>query len=293
MPRLVCLGIVFVLLLFPTICMAAEGGHANGGEHGAGQLDIPYVAIIPFVGLLLSIAVLPLVAEKFWHSNRNRGIVSGLFALPIVCYLLYLEYIVGQPGLHALLESLEEYVAFIVLLGSLYTISGGIVLKLNVQPKPWVNLLILAIGAVLANLIGTTGASMLLIRPYLRINKMREHTRHLPIFFIFVVSNLGGLLTPLGDPPLFLGFLRGVDFFWTMQLWPQWLVANLIVLFVFLCWDTIAYLREPNRFEWYADIDQTQPTFGLRGVINFLLFVGVLSAVLLQSSKSANRHQSI
>src|SRR5439155_5213401 len=122
-----------------------------------------------------------------------------------------------------------QYCSFIVLLGSLYTISGGIVLRGDIQGKPHTNTAFLALGAVLANLIGTTGASVLLIRPVLRINRERRNTRHLPVFFIFMVSNLGGLLTPLGDPPLFLGFLYGVPFFWTLTLWREWAVVNGIV----------------------------------------------------------------
>jgi Na+/H+ antiporter NhaD/arsenite permease-like protein len=119
-----------------------------------------------------------------------------------------------------------QYASFIILLGSLYTVSGGIILRGSLRGRPQTNVCFLALGAVLGNLIGTTGASMLLIRPVLRINSGRKHTKHLPIFFIFIVSNLGGLVTPLGDPPLFLGFLNGIDFFWTAQLWPQWLTRT-------------------------------------------------------------------
>src|SRR5207253_1683910 len=139
----------------------------------------------------------------WWHHNRNRAQVSAGFALPVVAYLVYLQLLGGQETLPALLHEIKNYLLFIILLGSLYTVSGGIALLGDLQARPLTNTMFLAGGALLANLIGTTGASVLLIRPVLRINQQREHTRHLPVFFIFVVSNLGGLLTPLGDPPLF------------------------------------------------------------------------------------------
>lgn len=271
------------LLFSPAQVLAAANIPAGGHP-----LHVPIWTVAPFVGLLLAIAILPLVAEHFWHNNRNRALVSGLFALPVIVYLV----LQGAAGVHALEHALIEYIDFIILLWSLYTISGGIALHLNVKPTPLVNGILLSIGAVLANLIGTTGASMLLIRPYLRINHSREHKAHLPVFFLFMVSNLGGLLTPLGDPPLFLGFLRGVDFFWTMQLWPEWLAANAIVLMIFLVWDTVAATRErdPRAF-----IEQGQPpeaatnafTFGVEGLINLFFLGGVIGAVLLQSAAVA------
>src|SRR5262249_39848596 len=144
-----------------------------------------------------------------------------------------------------LLHQLQHYASFIILLGALYTISGGIVLRGDIEGRPLTNAAILLVGTVLANFIGTTGASVLLIRPFLRINQERRHTRHLPVFFIFLVSNLGGLWPPRGAPPLFLGFLNGVSFFWTLSLWPHWLLANGAVLAVFIAWDWIAYAREP------------------------------------------------
>jgi len=177
---------------------------------------------------------------------------------------------------------LEEYVAFICLLGSLYTISGGIVIGGSLRGHPINNVAILGFGTVLANFIGTTGASMLLIRPILRINQTRQRRMHIPLFFIFTVSNLGGLLTPLGDPPLFLGLLRGVPFFWTLQLLPQWLLANGIVLSMFFIWDSIAYLREPSP-EVLEDYPSGEPLLHVRGVINVALLGGVVGVVLLQS----------
>jgi len=165
------------------------------------ELHVHPISIVPFAVLLLSIAILPLVTGHFWHKNSNKLIVALSLSAPVLAYLVFL----GAPGVHGLSESLLEYVQFIALLASLYTVSGNIVLEGDLEPSPAVNLGLLALGAVLANFIGTTGASMLLIRPYLKINARRKFKGHLPVFFIFIVSNLGGLLTPLGDPPLFLG----------------------------------------------------------------------------------------
>jgi Na+/H+ antiporter NhaD/arsenite permease-like protein len=179
-----------------------------------------------------------------------------------------------------LAHEVKNYGAFIVLLASLYIVSGGIRITGDVRGLPTTNAAFLGSGAVLANLIGTTGASVLLIRPVLRINKQRQHTAHLSIFFIFIVSNLGGLLTPLGDPPLFLGFLHGVDFFWTLRLWPHWFVTNGIVLILFLIWDTIAYARE-NPQAIQRDISAIEP-LAIKGKIGLIFLAGIMAAVLLQ-----------
>lgn len=267
---------LIVLLLLPTI--AAAAADANGHA----QLDIPIWMIVPFVGLLLAIALLPMVAGHFWHSNVRKALVSTLFALPVIAFL----YTTGQPGIDALLRGLQEYSSFIVLLFALYTIAGGIVIEGDLEGTPWTNTLTLAFGAMLANLIGTTGASMVLIRPVLRMNSRRTRTTHIVVFFIIAVSNLGGLLTPLGDPPLFLGFLHGVKFFWTLDLWPQWALANGLVLAVFLLWDTIAWFREPRMYGSPAhpvDRELVTGPIRVRGPVNFVLLAGVLAAVLLQS----------
>src|SRR5206468_3368137 len=148
-------------------------------------------------------------------------------------YLIAMGPATGGETVRRLNHELVEYASFIILLASLYTVAGGIALTGDVRPRPLTNVAILAIGAVLSNAIGTTGASVLLIRPFLRVNTGRTRARHLPIFFIFIVSNTGGLLTPLGDPPLFLGFLKGVDFFWTLSLWREWLFVNSVLLALF------------------------------------------------------------
>jgi Na+/H+ antiporter NhaD/arsenite permease-like protein len=204
-------------------------------------LALPFWTVLPFAGLLLSIAILPLLTPHFWESNRNRGIVAAAFALPVAVYLVAVH---GAAGLHELLEKGKEYSSFILLLGALFVVTGGIRVKGSLSGTPLLNTTLLAIGAVLANAIGTTGASVLLIRPLLRANQPRVRKTHIIVFFIFVVSNCGGLLTPLGDPPLFLGFLKGVPFAWTFRLWKGWLLVNGLLLFIFNIWDQIVFARE-------------------------------------------------
>ena len=175
--------------------------------------SLPLFAVIPFALLLLAIAVLPLVWGHPWEKLRHKAAVSWGLAAPVALWFLR-----NDPG--HLGHTMVEYVAFIALLGSLYIISGGVLISGDLRATPRVNTTFLLIGGVLANLIGTTGASVLLIRPLLETNLERERKLHIPIFFIFVVGNVGGCLTPLGDPPLFLGFLRGVPFTWTFGLFP-------------------------------------------------------------------------
>jgi Na+/H+ antiporter NhaD/arsenite permease-like protein len=240
------------------------------------ELHVPLVAAVPFAVLLALIAILPLVREHWWHHNRNKGIIAAIIGIPTAIYLLL------QPhGAAALWHGVEEYLAFIIMLAALYTISGGILVTGNLVAKPTTNVAILAIGAVLANLIGTTGASMVLLRPILRANHERKHRSHIPIFFIFIVSNCGGLLTPLGDPPLFLGFLQGIDFAWTLRLWPQWLFVNGLLLLAFLVWDMAAMKRE-SAGTLKRD-EQTYHPIGVLGLrLNAPLLLGVVGAVILK-----------
>jgi Na+/H+ antiporter NhaD/arsenite permease-like protein len=207
----------------------------------AHALALPYWTVLPFAGLLLSIALLPLVTPHFWESNRNKGVVAALFALPLAIYLLSAH---GKAGLHELLEKAREYTSFILLLGALFAITGGIRVRGSLSGTPLLNTALLGLGALLANAIGTTGASVLLIRPLLRANAPRERKTHVVVFFIFVVSNCGGMLTPLGDPPLFLGFLKGVPFGWTFRLWTGWLLVNGLLLLIFNVWDQFVFARE-------------------------------------------------
>ena len=255
------------------------------------MLEVHPAAVAPFVLLLLAIAILPLVAGSFWHSNFRKLLVSCALAAPVVAYFFWLQW-QGQPAVEKLEGSLLEYLDFIVLLVALYTVAGGVVVDGMIRPSPLTNTLVLAVGAVLANFVGTTGASMLLIRPMLRMNAGRISNRHIPVFFIFIVSNLGGVLTPLGDPPLFLGFLRGVDFFWTLNLLPHWGVAVGCVLLIFFMVDCWTIQGEP---EWavtgrgsQTDSDVYTGLLRLRGLINFVFLAGILAAVLLQSRAVAD-----
>jgi len=192
----------------------------------------------PFVMMLVSIAILPLAAPRLWESNVHKLGVAALLGLPVL--LLYLR---DDPS--ALVHTGRDYLSFIVLLGSLFVVSGGILATGDLEATPRTNTAFLAVGSVLASLIGTTGASVLLIRPLLSTNQERTNVAHTVVFFIFIVSNTGGCLTPLGDPPLLLGYLRGVPFTWTLRLLPHWLVVNGLLLAVYYLWDRRARAREP------------------------------------------------
>jgi len=236
--------------------------------------SVSLYAGLPFIVVLLLIAIMPLACHRFWDNNRNKAIVITLISLPMFIYL-----ITTMPV--ELGHSIKDYASFIILLASLFIISGGILMTGDLQATPRVNTMFLLVGAVIANLIGTTGASMLLIRPMLRTNSERKRTGHIPVFFIFVVSNIGGCLTPLGDPPLFLGYLKGVPFKWTFGLLPEWLITLAIVLTVFYVWDRIAYRKE-RAAEIRRDIALMQP-LGFQGKINLLFLGGVIAAVSFQT----------
>ena len=247
---------------------------------------LPVWSVIPFAGLLLSIALLPQLAAKFWHKLSNQFLVAIAWSAPVGAYLAWLGWShhddVGHGALHALQHAGLEYLSFIMLLGSLFVISGGIHIAGDLPGRPWVNTAFLAVGAVSSNLVGTTGASMLLIRPVLHTNLERRNTWHIPLFFIFLVSNVGGALTPIGDPPLFLGYLRGVPFGWTLfALWPQWLFTVGVLLAMFFALDTYMYRREsPERIQ---QDNRTIKPLKFRGSINFVFLLGVVAAVLLLS----------
>lgn len=264
------MGATVVLLVHAALGNAADGA----------PLDLPAWSVLPFALLLLCIAILPLVAEHWWHKNRNKALVSAAVTVPVALYLAVVHFTSAQPALAALGHEMLKYASFVILLGSLFVVSGGIVLHGDPAPTPWINTTFLAAGAVLANLIGTTGASVLLIRPLLRINKPRRNVRHLPIFFIFIVSNVGGLLTPLGDPPLFLGFLNGVPFTWTLTLWREWLLVNGLVLALFLAWDRLAFRGEPAEIK-NARFEKARP-LRIEGLLNLPLLAGVIAGVLTQ-----------
>jgi Na+/H+ antiporter NhaD/arsenite permease-like protein len=239
--------------------------------HSLGQ-TMPLWTVVPFVGLLLSIALLPLRAPHFWESHKNKALVAALWSLPIAVFFLF-----RAP--HELVLSMKDYASFLLLLTALFIISGGIVLKGDLKATPEVNTLFLLIGAVLANFVGTTGASMLLIRPLLQTNSERKHTIHIPIFFIFLVSNIGGCLTPLGDPPLFMGLIKGVPFFWTLRLFPLWALMVGGVLLMFTIYDSAQYRKEANR-DLIRDRQRIVP-LRLAGTINLVWIAGVVAAIFL------------
>jgi Na+/H+ antiporter NhaD/arsenite permease-like protein len=220
--------------------------------------------------MLLAIAVLPLATPGFWESNLRKLGVAALLACPVL--LLYLR---AHP--QALLHVASDYVSFIVLLGGLFVISGGVMLEGDLEATPRTNAAMLAAGALLASFVGTTGASMLLIRPLLQTNRERKHVTHTVVFFIFLVSNVGGCLTPLGDPPLFLGYLQGVPFLWTLRLVLPWFFTVALLLAVYYVWDRRAHaLEAPSDLR--RDFYEVRP-LRLAGKENLLLLGGVLAAV--------------
>jgi Na+/H+ antiporter NhaD/arsenite permease-like protein len=237
-------------------------------------MHFPLWSIAPFLLMLLSIALVPLMFAGWWDKNSNKLLLSAGLSLPVLAVAL-------PAGGHLLVESLVDYFSFMVLLGALFIISGGIYIKGEFAGTPLVNTGFLLVGALLANVIGTTGASMLLIRPYLRANHKRQRRAHLVVFFIFVVSNIGGLLTPLGDPPLFLGFLRGVPFEWTLTLFPIWATALAAVLVVFNIYDQYVFNREDVETPG-ALVEDVQPRRRLHveGKRNFVYLLGVMAAAI-------------
>ncbi len=231
---------------------------------------------IPFAGLLLSIAVMPLLLPWFWHHHFGKVSAAWTLAFFLPFALIFGPGLAGASLVHALVA---EYIPFIILLTALFTVAGGIFIRGNLHGSPGLNTGLLLIGAVLASFMGTTGASMLMLRPLIRANDNRLHTAHIVVFFIFIVSNAGGALTPLGDPPLFLGFLKGVDFFWTVKhIFPEalFLIGSLLAIFYAL--DHWYY-----RKEGVQPVDPTPDTgrLGFDGAFNFVLLAGVAALVLL------------
>lgn len=234
-------------------------------------------SVLPFLALLLAIAILPLVAGHWWESNKNRAIVAAVLSVPIVLYLL-LAF--GAAGAQELAHKGHEYLSFIVLLGALFVISGGVFVGGSLSGTPLVNTGVLAFGAMIASFVGTTGASVLLIRPLLRANAARQRKVHIVVFFLFVVSNCGGLLTPLGDPPLFLGYLKGVPFGWTLQLWKEWLLVNGVLLVLFHVWDERVLNKEDleRPGSQLEDVQHHAP-LRIEGGLNFLFLLGVVATI--------------
>ena len=264
--RIACAGLAACALL-PGLALAADfDGRQLSPAWG-----------IPFAGILLSIALMPLLAAQFWHHHYGKVAAAWALAFLLPFAVVFGPQVAGVAFVHALLA---EYIPFVILLTALFTVAGGIYIRGNLHGSPGLNTAILGIGAVLASFMGTTGASMLLIRPLIRANDNRRHKAHVVVFFIFIVSNAGGSLTPLGDPPLFLGFLKGVEFFWTVRhIFPEtlFLVGSLLAIFYLL-----------DRWFWRTreevlPVDPTPDTrsIGFDGARNFWLLGGIVGLVLL------------
>ena len=235
---------------------------------------------IPFAGILLCIALCPLLTPQFWHHHFGKvaAFWALLFLIPFA--LLFGAGAAGVALVHALLA---EYIPFVILLTALFAVSGGIYIKGNLHGSPLLNTSILAIGAVAASFMGTTGASMLLIRPLIRANDNRQHKMHVFVFFIFIVSNAGGSLTPLGDPPLFLGFLKGVDFFWTAKyIFPETLFVVGSLLAIFYAMDFYYYHKREEVLKF--DPTPDSKSIGFDGKANFILLFGVMGLVLMSGT---------
>ena len=265
------LVLVFCVLCFPAF--AAENAHH--GSHGTMNLGeiLSLYSTIPFIGILLSIALFPLFAPEFWHHHFGK--VSAFWAAVIAVPLL-VTY--KGAALHSFLHILiADYIPFIILLWGLFTVSGGILLRGTLRGTPVVNTIMIIIGTVLASWMGTTGAAMLLIRPFLKANNHRKERAFMVVFFIFLVANIGGALTPVGDPPLFLGFLHGVPFFWTFHILPHMVFAVLILLALYFAMDTFYYRREGITRE--IDKEEKEP-LRLVGSYNFIFLAGIVGSVI-------------
>ncbi len=273
---LLTLGLLLVLV-FPGTAFANEA-LVEALESGTPLGDLlPLWSIIPFVGMLLSIAICPLVCGEWWEEKKWIAVAfwSLLLIVPFT-----IAFGVGESATQLVEKILLDYVPFITLLLGLFVVSGGIVLRGNLAGSPKVNCILLLIGTLLASWIGTTGASMLLIRPLLRANHWRKKKSHVVIFFIFLVSNIGGCLTPVGDPPLFLGFLRGVPFFWTMRLAPVLLLNAAVLFVVFFLLDRRNYRKElaaGNR-----PPEATGEKLSVGGLHN-LVFLGIIVGAVILS----------
>ena len=265
-----------IISLSPGLAMAAEAvGHGAAPHLDGAELGLLWV--VPFAGILLSIALFPLLAPNIWHHHFGK--ISAFWALSfLVPFALQFGF---DLALYEILHTvLLEYIPFIILLLALFTVAGGVRMTGSLRGTPAVNTGLLLLGTLIASWMGTTGAAMLLIRPLLKANDDRRHKVHVVVFFIFLVANIGGSLTPLGDPPLFLGFLKGVDFFWTAQhmLLPMVLLSA-ILLAIFFAMDSYFYAREPARKK---PVHKKSPEkIGIEGGVNILLLGGVVGAVLL------------
>ena len=273
----IILCVILALTLSVTLDSYAADDTNNGeaAHHGVDGAKLPLWSIIPFVGILLSIAILPLVFDSHFlvhHGGKMSLVWALVFAIP------YLAVFKGEAFYDILHIYLLDYIPFIILLWGLFTVAGGILVRGTLRGTPVVNTLLLLFGTVIASWVGTTGASMLLIRPLIRANEYRKNKIHLIVFFIFLVSNIGGSLTPIGDPPLFLGFLRGVPFFWTTTaLLPHMLFISVILIALFFIIDTFFFKREGGT----VPDDGVKEPLRVDGLFNLVFLLGIIGAVLM------------
>ncbi|HVN32892.1 MAG TPA: sodium:proton antiporter [Thermoanaerobaculaceae bacterium] len=265
--RLIPAAALALILSAPT-AEAAETARELGSV-------LPAWSALPFVGILLSIALFPLLAPRFWHHHYPE--VSAAWALAFAVPFVAVH---GRPAVGEILHTVViDYVPFVVLIGTLFTIGGGILIRGTPRGSPAGNAAIMVAGTLLASWIGTTGAAVLLIRPLLRANRDRRRSAHTVVFFVFLVANIGGALTPLGDPPLFLGFLHGVPFFWTLHLWDEALLVATLTLVAFIALDLYQWRRESPEVR--APRVTPREPFRVEGWHNFFFLAGVLAAVMV------------
>ncbi len=268
---LVCTAVAVLAFFLLAEAAFASGGGEGGHGGGLGSV-LPLYMGIPFAGILLSIALFPLLAPRFWHHHFGK--ISAFWGLSLAVPFLLMYG--GEALLEIIHIYLADYVPFIILLWALYTVAGGILVTGSFAGSPVVNTVMLVIGTAIASWVGTTGAAMLMIRPFLRANAWRKKRTYQVVFFIFLICNIGGALTPLGDPPLFLGFLHGVPFFWTLHLIKPMLLVSLLLLVLFFVFDTIYYRREEGS---PPAADGTG--IKIEGLHNLLFLGGVVGAVLM------------
>ena len=277
------LSVVLVGIILLLMCMAPSmaqaTAEATSAHHGPDIGSVlPVWTVIPFAGILLSIALCPLLVPHFWHNHFGK--VSAFWAVLFAVPFLFFYH--GTALYEIAHIYLIDYIPFIILLWGLFTVAGGIVVGGSFKGTPVVNTIMLLIGTVLASWVGTTGAAMVMIRPVLRANKDRASKVHVICFFIFLVANIGGSLTPLGDPPLFLGFLHNVPFFWvTKAILPHMLLTSLMLLVLFFIMDTIFYRRDMKKGKTrVVEAEEKQP-FRVEGTYNFIFLIGIIVLVLM------------
>ena len=246
-------------------------------------MEIPFWILLPFVAMLLCIAIAPLVAEEKWEKNLNKFAVSMVLGSVVAIWMVANNNAENEFTHKLVHQMVFDYVPFILLLTALFVVTGGIHVKGDIQATPKVNTLILAIGFVLASLMGTTGAAMLLIRPLLATNSQRKYTTHTVLFFIALVANTGGLLTPLGDPPLFLLYLRGAEFTWFLSLLPIWAFVGISLLVIYFLLDTYYYTKREALEHLMHDAREQEP-IRIDGNINFLWLACVVASVMFINS---------